>query len=57
MTKKSFTFILSDPITGIQSFRVEGGKQGSDEAESTEDNVRDAVGVINMFSLWRRCEL
>ena len=41
-----FTFIFSNPFTGIQSFRVEAGKQGSDEAESTEDNVRDAVGVI-----------
>ena len=51
-----FTFIFLDPIIGIQSFRVEGGKQGSNEAESTEDNVRDAVGVINLFSLWRDCK-
>ena len=51
----NFTFIVSDPIIGIQSFRVEAGKQGSNEAESTEDNVRDAVGVIDMFSLWRDC--
>ena len=29
----------------FQLIRVEGGKQGSDEAKSTEDNVRDAVGI------------